>query len=60
MAGRSVGQDLARGFYDLITKVDFETIDDLEETFEFLLRLPIQMNTFMLAEMITVIAPKDD
>ena len=41
------------GFYDLITKVDFETIDDLEETFEFLLRLPIQMNTFMLAEMTT-------
>jgi anaerobic magnesium-protoporphyrin IX monomethyl ester cyclase len=38
-------------FFDMITKVDFETIDDLEETFEFLLRLPIEMNTFMLAEM---------
>lgn len=38
-------------FFDMITRVDFETIDDLEETFEFLLRLPIQMNTFMLAEM---------
>jgi len=39
------------GFYDLITKVDFETLEDLEETFEFLLRFPIQMNTFMLPEM---------
>lgn len=39
------------GFYDLITRVDFETIDDLEETFEFLLRFPIQMNTFMLPNM---------
>lgn len=38
-------------FFDMITRVDFETVDDLEETFEFLLRLPIQMNTFMLAEM---------
>ncbi len=39
------------GFYDLITRVDFETIDDLEETFEFLLKFPIQMNTFMLPNM---------
>jgi radical SAM superfamily enzyme YgiQ (UPF0313 family) len=39
------------GFYDLITRVDFETIDDLDETFEFLLRFPIQMNTFMLPNM---------
>ncbi|MFK7977900.1 MAG: radical SAM protein [Halioglobus sp.] len=38
-------------FFDMITRVDFETIEDLEETFEFLLRLPLQMNTFMLAEM---------
>jgi radical SAM superfamily enzyme YgiQ (UPF0313 family) len=39
------------GFYDLITKVDFETVDDMEETFEFLLEFPIQMNTFMLPNM---------
>jgi radical SAM superfamily enzyme YgiQ (UPF0313 family) len=39
------------GFYDLITRVDFETVDDLEETFEFLLRFPIDMNTFMLPNM---------
>mgnify|MGYP003672305027 CR=1 FL=1 len=39
------------GFYDLITRVDFETVDDLEETFEFLLRFPLQMNTFMLPNM---------
>jgi anaerobic magnesium-protoporphyrin IX monomethyl ester cyclase len=38
-------------FFDMITRVDFETVDDLEETFEFLLKLPIEMNTFMLAEM---------
>jgi hypothetical protein len=29
----------------------FETIDDLEETLEFLLRFPIQMNTVMLPGM---------
>jgi len=39
------------GFYDLITRVDMETVDDLEETFEFLLELPIEMNTFMLPNM---------
>lgn len=39
------------GFFDLITRVDFETIDDLEETFEFLLKFPIEMNTFMLPNM---------
>lgn len=39
------------GFYDLITRVDFETVDDLEETFEFLLKFPIDMNTFMLPNM---------
>ena len=39
------------GFYDLITRVDFETVDDLEETFEFLLKFPIEMNTFMLPNM---------
>lgn len=39
------------GFYDLITRVDFETVDDMEETFEFLLKFPIQMNTFMLPNM---------
>ena len=39
------------GFYDLITRVDFETIEDLEETFEFLLKFPIEMNTFMLPNM---------
>ena len=39
------------GFYDLITRVDFETVEDLEETFEFLLKFPIQMNTFMLPNM---------
>lgn len=39
------------GFYDLITKVDMETIDDLDETFEFLLEFPIEMNTFMLPNM---------
>lgn len=39
------------GFYDLITRVDFETVDDMEETFEFLLQFPIEMNTFMLPNM---------
>ncbi|MBK6510113.1 MAG: B12-binding domain-containing radical SAM protein [Haliea sp.] len=39
------------GFYDLITRVDFETVEDLDETFEFLLKFPLQMNTFMLPNM---------
>jgi radical SAM superfamily enzyme YgiQ (UPF0313 family) len=39
------------GFYDLITRVDFETVDDLEETYEFLLKFPLEMNTFMLPNM---------
>ena len=39
------------GFYDLITRVDFETVEDLEETFEFLLKFPLEMNTFMLPNM---------
>ena len=39
------------GFYDLISRVDFETVEDMEETFEFLLQFPIDMNTFMLPEM---------
>jgi len=33
------------GFFDLITKVQFETEDDLRETFNFLLELPREMKS---------------
>ncbi len=40
------------GFFDLITKIPFETEDDLKESFEFLLELPKEFKTIGLAEMI--------
>ncbi|HJQ83107.1 MAG TPA: radical SAM protein [Candidatus Binatia bacterium] len=40
-------------FFDLITKVHFETVDDLRETFDFLLDFPKTMRTIGFAGMVS-------
>ncbi len=39
-------------FFDLITKVEFETEDDLRQTFEFLMKLPKDIRCVGFAEMV--------
>lgn len=45
-----LGSDV-RGFFDLISKVPFETEDDLRGTFNFLLELPKSIKMLGIAEM---------
>jgi len=41
------------GWFDMITKSEFETEADLRATFDFLLDLPREMNTFWYGEMVS-------
>lgn len=45
-----LGPDV-KGFFDMITKIPFETEEDLRETFEFLLELPVEFKTLGFGEM---------
>ncbi len=40
-----------KGFFDLITKVPFETEEDLRATFNFMLALPVEFKTMGFGEM---------
>ena len=45
-----LGPDV-KGFFDLITKVPFETEEDLRATFNFMLALPVEFKTMGFGEM---------
>jgi anaerobic magnesium-protoporphyrin IX monomethyl ester cyclase len=45
-----LGPDV-KGFFDLITKVPFETEQDLRDTFNFLVELPVEFKTMGFGEM---------